>query len=63
MSRPLARDLLDLTLWSITRMHCLSVFIITSNKDMHVSFSRQKVVKDGIWRVDLIDRHYMVHTV
>lgn len=41
----------------------LSIFIITPNKDMHVSFSRQKVVKDGIWRMDLIDRQYMMHTV
>lgn len=41
----------------------LSIFIITPNKDMHVSFSRQKVVKDSIWRMDLIDRQYMLHTV
>lgn len=30
------------------------------SKDTHASFSRQKVVKDGIWRLPLIDRHYMV---
>lgn len=41
----------------------LSVFITTPNKDMHVSLCRQKVVKDGIWGMDLIDRQYMVHTV
>lgn len=41
----------------------LSVFIITPNKDMHVTVSRQKVVKDDIWRMDLIDRQYMVHGV
>lgn len=30
------------------------------SRDTRASFSRQKVVKDGIWRLDLIDRHCMV---
>lgn len=62
MSRPLQRDVFDLKPCSITVV-LLSVFIITPNKDMHVSFSRQKVVKDGIWRVGLIDRQYMGNTL
>lgn len=58
---------LEESAWPHTVVHywvvLLSVFIITPNKDMHVSFSRQKVVKDGIWRVGLIDRQCMVHAV
>lgn len=54
-------------LWPHTVPHywdaLLSVFIITPKRDMQAVFSRQKVVKDGIWRVDLIDRQYMVNTV
>lgn len=58
---------LEESAWPHTVVHykdvLLSVFILTPNNDMHVSFRRQKVVKDSIWRVDLTDRQYMVHTV
>lgn len=46
--------------WPLLGRAVVCLYWKHDSKDTHASFSRQKVVKDGIWRLDLIDRHYMV---